>query len=132
MNKSLVILKNAKQVSLSEAMLLNVWLEEFYNTTIEEVSGLKEFIDVEDSQKFYSKYKVTQVQYEWWEGVVKEALVKKMGSKVANKFFMWNSLNTAPMVGLVIPKEVPSKGIATINTTTMELVETLEVTMPPS
>lgn len=84
-NKSLEKLRNTKlkkSEKLDITLLLDVWLEEFFDTTMEEVEKSGKY---NDSREFYLAHQVTQEQHDWWEREMKKILPKIM--KVTKKFF---------------------------------------------
>ena len=99
-NNALETLRNTKLKTgqkLNSNLILNVWLEEFHDTTMEEVVASNKY---EDSRDFYSAHKVTKEQHDWWEEKMREVLPKIL--KVSKTFFnrgWWSIyLNTAPSV----------------------------------
>lgn len=98
MNNSLESLRTAKKVSVSGEALLNVWLEEFFSTTIKEVDDTPEFMHPKDRRRFYDRYTVTQDQYDWWESVVIVCLKKKFGVQEGQTVFNSELQYTAPKV----------------------------------
>lgn len=106
MNKSLELLKKTKKANLDVSMLVDVWLEEFFNTTISVLKTDKRFYNKDGtekddiSRKFYKAYQVTEEQHDWWENLMFEIMPKVL--KVSKAYFKrgwWSlSLNSAPSV----------------------------------
>jgi hypothetical protein len=94
--------------NLSGNQLVNIWLEEFFNTTIEEV-GKDESLyprnergeyTYEATTTFHNLHKVSQQQYDWWEKEVKKLFNKKLKYPMAriDKEFWATSLQCGPSV----------------------------------
>jgi hypothetical protein len=106
MNKSLELLKNTKKEDIHEGMLVNVWLEEFFNIILKDLEADKRFSKKDGTakpnsvKKFYKTYAVTQKQHDWWHNLMVEILVKKY--KVSKKYFektwCFMYLNCSPMI----------------------------------
>jgi hypothetical protein len=92
-------LSKTNKNKISEEMLLNVWLEKYFETTIEEIieSG-KYKNDISDSRKFYADHAVTEEQHDWWQEEVRKIFKKKFGAKLGEKTFSWAYINTAPSI----------------------------------
>lgn len=80
---------------------LNLWLEKYHNTNIEEVKKLHpEWMDGNHARDFYNTYAVTEQQHdEWYEEVI--ALIQKhwrISKKRAKRDFALPYLNCAPNV----------------------------------
>ena len=96
MNKSLELLKSSKKDDITEEMIVNVWLEEFYNTTIDQISDQYQKDENGDyapgeNIRFYNEHKVTREQYIWWEREIKAI------NKGLDKSWWYIYLNTAPL-----------------------------------
>ena len=86
---------------LTEADLINWWLEKYHNTDLQKVAKLHpEWMDGEHARDFYETYQVTQEQHdEWHKWAVKEfARYFKVSKKLAQKNFVWTYLNVSPQI----------------------------------
>lgn len=78
MNKSLEIFKTLKKDNVGIDHLVNIWIEEFFNTTVEQAYSKKEY---KDSWDFYDDFQTTQKQHDWWVETVKPIFIKKFKLK---------------------------------------------------
>lgn len=92
-------LSKTNKNNISEQMLLNVWLEKYFETTIEEIVASGKYENnTEESRKFYADHAVTQEQHDWWYEEVKKIFKKKFGAKLGERTLSWAYINTAPSI----------------------------------
>jgi hypothetical protein len=93
-----------KKKELTEAMLINWWLEKYHNTNIDEVQKLHPDWTWDNpdynSRQFYETYPCTHAQHDEWYAWAIDAFAKfqGLGKKYAERGFCLIYLNTAPMV----------------------------------
>lgn len=95
------MLQGMRQSKLSYDDLVNMWLEPYHNTNLDEVQKKHGWNDGKDhSREFYSTYAVTQEQHdEWYEKVIaKLSKESKLSKKYIKKIFLWTYLNVAPSI----------------------------------
>lgn len=97
MNKALDILKAAKSKDVTTDMLVNVWLEEFHNTSLEDIVAKGVILD---SRTFYKEHEVSEEQHDWWVSICKPIFIKKFKLVGRHKDSSWSFayLDTAPSV----------------------------------
>lgn len=103
MNKALKKLKGLKRKDIATSHIVNVWLREFFDTTIEEVE--KDYTknddgtyDAKQSRKFYITHKVTQEQHDWWEKEIKKVFRKFHSKKYVDRHWWSVHLDTSPSI----------------------------------
>ena len=89
-----------KRKILTMEDLINIWMKEFYNTTIkEEVNKNPELFKTSD---WYKNYPVTQEQHNKWNTEAKEIYRKyfKYNKQLIDKVWGLTYLNTSPYINL--------------------------------
>ena len=106
MNKSLELLKNTKKDNISDGMLVDVWLEEFFNITLKHLETDSRFYKKDGTfkqdatRKFYKIYAITEEQHIWWSDLMMKILPKKFKTSKEHFKKSWSFmyLNCAPSV----------------------------------
>jgi len=102
MNKTLEKIKKLPWRSITTSDVVNVWLEEFFSTSLEELDPLYEK-DEEGNfpqpevMRFYKEHAVTQEQHDWWLEEM-NALFKKKSHLKRSFNSSFDYLNTAPSI----------------------------------
>ena len=86
-----------RQTKLTQDDLINVWLKDYFDTTLEEEYAKQPWTD---SREFYARYRVTQAQHDEWNAKAKEMFKKalRLNKYSADRFWGLTYLNTSPSV----------------------------------
>lgn len=96
--------KEFQKLNIQEA-LVNLWLQEFFNKTLDVESANSELYKMEDGQftaestrTFYSLHKVTKEQHDLWEFTAKNLIKEKLKwpNYILKRNWLYIYLNTAP------------------------------------
>ena len=87
-----------KKKELSEEDFYNYWLKKYHNTTIQEI--IEKEPELCRTDEWYKKYAVTQAQHDEWHEWAIQTIMKHFhySRKSAQKMFVWDYLNVAPMI----------------------------------
>lgn len=91
---------------ISSYDIVNLYLEEFFNTTLqdEEVKEIYKKVDGfftnESRNLFYETFSLTQEQYDWWSKTVKDILSNKLklSKKRLDTEMSWIILDIGPLI----------------------------------
>ena len=98
-------LDNFKKKEISEEVIVNTWLQQYFNITLKEVE--KDFKKDEDgnflpgeTKRFYQKYAITQEQHDEWDSQIRKELKKKLrlSKSMFDRQYPFIYLNTAPSI----------------------------------
>lgn len=98
-------LDNYKKKDISEEVLINTWLEQYYGVTLSDVKGDYKKdengkFSVEETRKFYNDFALTEEQHDKWDKQLRKELRKKLKvpKGMFDRSYGFVYLNIAPTI----------------------------------
>jgi len=98
-------LDNCKKKDISEEVLINTWLEQYYGIRLSDIEGDYKKdengkFSIEETRRFYNDFALTEEQHDKWDKQLRKELRKKLRvtKRVFDRSYGFVYLNVAPAI----------------------------------